>query len=92
MATQSRIAQLANIIAIKTKIVDDYLQSHAVASPSFKADGPLALAIPLSETEIIKAQYEVIACTEELNQLMKGPAEVIRGRFVSLFPVNQLGT
>lgn len=83
MATQSRIAKLASIIATKTKVVDDYLQSHAATSPSFTVDGPLTLAIPASEPEIIEAQYEVIACTEELNHLLKGPAQVIRDRFVS---------
>jgi hypothetical protein len=80
----SRIAELADIIVSETKVIDDYLQSHDLSTPSFDINGPLTLPIPDSATDITKAQYEVIACTEELNELMKGPSEVLWARFVSL--------
>ncbi|KAL9564973.1 hypothetical protein ACKAV7_010887 [Fusarium commune] len=83
MSSPSRIAELADIIASKTKVVDDYLQSHSLSTPSFNINGPLTLPIPDSAMDITKAQYEVIACTEELNELMKGPSEVLWARFYS---------
>lgn len=83
MAGATRIAELANIIATQTKVVDDYLQSHNFSTPSFGSDGPKTLPIPASETEITRARYQVITCTEELNELMKGPTEVLWTRFVS---------
>ncbi|CAG9953467.1 unnamed protein product [Clonostachys rosea f. rosea IK726] len=83
MAGATRIAELANIIATQTKVVDDYLQSHNFSTPSFDSDGPKTLPIPASETEITRARYQVITCTEELNELMKGPTEVLWTRFHS---------
>ncbi|KAK7219399.1 hypothetical protein V2G26_007402 [Clonostachys chloroleuca] len=83
MAGATRIAELANIIATQTKVVDDYLQSHNFSTPSFGSDGPKTLPIPASETEITRARYQVITCTEELNELMKGPTEVLWTRFHS---------
>ncbi|KAH7123164.1 O-methyltransferase-like protein [Dactylonectria macrodidyma] len=83
MATPTRIVELADIIATKTRTVSDYLQSHNLSTPSFDANAPLTGPIPESETTIIEAQYQVVACTEELNELMRGPTEALWGRFYS---------
>ena len=83
MAKPTRIAELSAIIAENTAIVDDYLQSHSLPSPSFDVDGPRVSQIPLSEIEIIAAQDKVIASTQELHNLMKGPTETLLGIAVS---------
>jgi hypothetical protein len=83
MAPQTRIAELAIAIAENTKILDDYLQSHGLPSPTFAVDGPMALPIPESEEAIIQAKFRVIADTEELNKLVKGPMDVLMSTAVS---------
>jgi hypothetical protein len=88
MASQTRIAELADIIAIKTRVVDDYLRSQGLPAPSFETNGPLTIPVPTSEREILEAQYQVIACTQELNDLMKGPTEVLFTRFVGVCSID----
>lgn len=82
MSPKGSIAELAAIIADNTKIVDDYLKSNGLSAPSFDVDGPIVLSIPAAETEVIKARQTVIASTEELNKLMKGPVDTLWSTFV----------
>lgn len=79
----SRIAELATVITEKTSIVDAYLKRNNLPTPSFDVDGPLTIAIPAYETDIIDAQDIVIASTQELHNLMKGPTEMLMGIGVS---------
>ncbi|CAG9955469.1 unnamed protein product [Clonostachys rosea f. rosea IK726] len=71
MAGQQGLLSWQISLPHQTKVVDDYLQSHNFSTPSFDSDGPKTLPIPASETEITRARYQVITCTEELNELMK---------------------
>ena len=82
MASQTRIAELAEIISTNTAIVDGYIREHGVPSPSFEPDEPSSIAIPLSK-EVTDAQAEVISSTQELHNLMKGPTEMLMGIGVS---------
>lgn len=79
----TRIAELATLISENTSIVDTYLKSHHLPTPSFNADGPLTVPIPAQEKDIIQAQDIVIASTQELHNLMKGPTEMLMGIGVS---------
>ena len=79
----TRIAELATLINENTSIVDAYLKSHHLPTPSFNADGPLTIPIPTHEKDVIHAQDMVIASTQELHNLMKGPAEMLMGIGVS---------
>ena len=78
-----RIAELATLISENTSIVDAYLKSHSLPTPSFNADGPLTIPIPAHERDVIQAQDMVIASTQELHNLMKGPTEMLLGIGVS---------
>ena len=82
MASGTRISQLAETIATNTAIVDAYLKEHGLPTPSFSADGPASLAI--QDDAVAAAQERVIASTQELHFLMKGPAESLLGIAVSL--------
>lgn len=84
MTVTTKIAGLAALIAENTKTIDEYLRSHNLPSPSFDADGPATLLVPEAETEVIRARQQVVASTEELNKLMKGPTEMLFSTFVSL--------
>ena len=86
MASNSRISQLAAIIAEKTAVVNEYLNSHHLPTPSFDANGPDTIPIPPDEKEIVAAQDAVIASTLELHNLMKGPTEMIWG--ISVSPIS----
>lgn len=74
----SRIAELASIIARKTAKVDEYLQSHDRPSPSFDVDCPPDLGIPPHATEIEEARMEAIEASIELQELLQGPASLLR--------------
>lgn len=78
---QSRISELASIISNQTRIVDDYLQSHGLASPSFNIDYTEATQIP---KEIILAKNAITEATEELNCLIAGPVGCLTGTSVNL--------
>ena len=79
----SRIAELAAIISDKTNIVDGYFKTHRLPPLSFEPDAPAKVPIPPHEIEVIAAQDAVIASTQELHDLMKGPTEMLMGLSVS---------
>lgn len=76
---QSRISELAAIIAEQTAIVDAYLKSQSLPTLSFDRDGPAKVPILDHETEVLAAQDKVIGSTQELHDLMKGPTEMLMG-------------
>ena len=73
----TKIVELASLISKNTSIVDAYLKSNQLPSPTFETDGPLKMPIPPHEKEIAKAQDIVIASTQELHNLMKGPDNLL---------------
>ena len=75
--SSSRISQLAFIIAEKTAAVDGYFASKNLPRPSFEVSGPAKVPIPDDEIQILAAQDAVIASTQELHDLMKGPSEML---------------
>ena len=81
------MAELATLINENTSIVDTYLKSHHLPTPSFNADGPLTIPVPTHEKDVIHAQDMVIASTQELHNLMKGPAEMLMGIGVSGYDI-----
>ena len=83
----TRITELATLISENTSIVDTYLKSHRLPTPSFNADGPLTIPIPAHEKDVVHAQDMVIASTQELHNLMKGPTEMLVGIGVSDYPI-----
>ena len=83
----TRIAELATLINENTSIVDAYLKSHHLPTPSFNADGPLTIPIPANEKDVVHAQDVVIASTQELHNLMKGPTDMLIGIGVSGYDV-----
>jgi hypothetical protein len=48
---QSLIAELANTVSQHTQRVDDHLAEKGLPYPSFEADGPLDLGLPLEIEE-----------------------------------------
>lgn len=67
--TQNRIAELAAIISAKTEIIDQYLQSQKLASPSFDPD----YIEPQLPPENAVCKVAISEATEELNSLLAGP-------------------
>ena len=84
MTGNTRISELAAIIADQTAIVDDYLKCQNLPTLSFDVNGPAKVPIPNHEIDIIAAQAKVIASTQELHDLMKGPTELLLGASVTL--------
>jgi hypothetical protein len=72
--TQTRIAELASIISTQTGIVDQYLQSHGIASPSFEVSYIETTPLP---QEIIASKNAIFEATEELNALIAGPIGIL---------------
>ncbi|TGO83237.1 hypothetical protein BPOR_0678g00020 [Botrytis porri] len=72
--TQSRIAELASIISTHTTIVDEYFQSHGIASPSFDVNYSETSQI---SKEISASKSIILEATEELNSLIGGLVGVL---------------
>ena len=81
--SQSRIAELAEIIAGNTSFVDKHFNDNDIPTPSFGLDAPLDIQIPPHEKEVTKARYAVLDATMELNQLLTGHAALIWQNSVS---------
>ena len=79
-----RITELAGIISANTAVVSEYLSSHHLASLSNDEDAPSKPQIPAHEVQVIEAQDAVVAATQELGLLMKGPTEGLLGMSVRL--------
>lgn len=90
MTKSTRISELAAIISEQTARVDDYLKSQNLPTLSFDVDAPAKVPIPTHETDIVAAQAKVIACTQELHDLMKGPTELLLGASVTMHLRNVL--
>ena len=74
----NRVAELATIIAEKTKLVDDYLTHNELPTPSLKVGAPGKLPIPETANEVEEARMTVIEATTELKALMLGPLGLLR--------------
>ncbi|KAI1433890.1 putative O-methyltransferase [Xylaria sp. CBS 124048] len=71
---QSRIAQLASVVASSTQRIDEYLAQNALPYPSFDSKGPTDLGLPPALDELRLAALEA---TQELNDLLQGPRNLI---------------
>ncbi|KUJ22193.1 putative O-methyltransferase [Mollisia scopiformis] len=67
---KTRISELAAIISTKTEIIEQYLRSHNLASPSFDVD----YVDPQLPPDIAVCKVTISEATEELNSLLAGPS------------------
>lgn len=63
LESQSEIVYLASMITSNTKIVNNYLSTHGLPSPSFDVSAPLKTDLP---DDIAEANDAVIESTSEL--------------------------
>lgn len=71
----SRIAELAALVSSNTAIVDEYLASNSLPTPSFDENGPVNLQLsPEAET----ARNAAIDASMELQALLLGPENLLR--------------
>lgn len=80
-SSPSRIAELAAVVASHTKQIDDYLTQNGLPQPSFDANGPAELQLP---PNLEQARAVVIQASQELNDLLKGPRELLFDHHVCL--------
>ena len=71
---QSRISELASIIAMNTAAIDVYTTSEGLPSPSFNVDGPPKL---LFHPRISASRQAILEATDELHALMLGPVGLL---------------
>lgn len=79
-SSQSRIAELAATVATHTDRVDSYLSKEGLPHPSFEANGPGDLKLP---PEIEQSRSMVIEASQELNDLLQGPRNLLFNHEVS---------
>ncbi|KAI1205456.1 putative O-methyltransferase [Annulohypoxylon truncatum] len=79
-STQSRIAELAATVATHTNRIDSYLSKKGLPYPSFGADGPSDLNLP---PEIEQSRRAVLEASQELNDLLQGPRNLLSNHEVS---------
>jgi hypothetical protein len=66
----SRIAQLASDIKQNTDLIDEYLCSKRLQTPSFEITAPSDLSLPLS---LLEAQNNLLESCTDLQALIEGP-------------------
>ncbi|KAI2622778.1 putative O-methyltransferase [Hypomontagnella submonticulosa] len=71
---QSRIAELATIVATHTSRIDNYLSEKGLPHPSFEVDGPSDLQLP---PDIEQSRSMVLEASQELNDLLQGPRNLL---------------
>ena len=72
------IKDLALSIAKNTAIVEQYLSSNRLPSPSFGIDAPSGSLIPRESADIEAARVAVVEATLKLRNLMLGPREYLQ--------------
>jgi hypothetical protein len=70
----TRIAELAAVVASHTRQIDDYINTQGLPQPSFDTTGPAELQLP---PQLEQARTIVLQATQELNDLLQGPRELI---------------
>ena len=69
----SRIVELAAIIQEHTTLVDTYLTSNKLPTPSFDISYPIRVAVPPT---IQASQEAILDASDELSALIVGPAGI----------------
>ena len=78
----SRIVELASIISMRTKLVDDYLSAQGLPPLSFE---PLADSQQYTLPDSIQAaQNDILEATDELHAHMLGPMGILNQQLVCL--------
>ncbi|KAI0100071.1 putative O-methyltransferase [Nemania sp. FL0031] len=73
-APQSRIAELASIVASNTQQIDEYLAKNALPYPSFEPNSPTDLGLP---PNLERLRIAALEATQELNDLLQGPRDLL---------------
>lgn len=82
-SSQSRLAELANAVAVHTQRIDSYLCDKALPLPSFAADNPVDLGLP---PELEQSRLAVLEASQELNDLLQGPKDLLFNHHVCVYP------
>ncbi|MCJ1246594.1 hypothetical protein MMC30_003803 [Trapelia coarctata] len=92
MPPTNRITALATLIAQNTAIIDTYLTTNNLPTPSLDANCPAKLPIAEEAVEVVAARAAVIEATDELQALMMGPLELLKvdyTKFISLHAITR---
>ncbi|KAI0478524.1 putative O-methyltransferase [Xylariaceae sp. FL0804] len=74
--SQSRIAELAGQIATHTQRIDEFIAERGLPQPSFLPASPAELGLP---AELESSRNNVLEATQELNDLLAGPRQLLFG-------------
>ena len=80
MSEKSRIAELAATVAIHTAIVDNYIEEQKLPHPGFEATAPTEFHFP---HDIEQSRMLVLEASQELNDLLQGPRDLLFNHHVS---------
>lgn len=82
MMPPNRTVELASVIATKTEVVDDYLNSHGLPPLSFEPmEKSQQYILPDS---VQAAQNAILEATDELHALMLGPMGILTQQLVRI--------
>ena len=71
----SEISELATRISTNTARLNDYLQQNHLPLPSFDEDAPVDLGL---SPEIEEARVATVEASAQLQDLLRGPVELLR--------------
>ena len=78
MSQSRRINELADIIAKNTAIVDAFLESKNLPTPTLGVDALPRLPIPEENADVEEARLAVVEASTEMKALMTGPSMLLR--------------
>ena len=78
IGSDDRLVQLAQSVLGATESISQRLHERDLPQPSFDADAPRELPV-----ELETARQQVLDATQELHQLLLGPAELVHSKTVS---------
>ena len=81
-----RLSELAQVISLNTKIVEDYYLDNSLSIPSIDVDGPCETAI--RDENAAAARCTVLGAIHELKCLMLGPKAALMAVEVRLSILN----
>jgi hypothetical protein len=66
------LVELAEIVASRTKTINDFLKTNSLPQPSFDVNGPFPDYLPYDNREILTARRELVQASRLISELAGG--------------------
>ena len=81
--SSASISELADSIKANANILEEFLKTNNLPTPSFGVNGPASIPIPTNELKVLEARGAIVSAAQELRNLVLGPTAVLMSIDVS---------